>query len=153
MTLKNLLLPGCQEEMSMFQVADIEGKESEDLSYIQKKTNPTQRSRSKDSQGKTCHSCGGAWPHLHSDCPAKGKQCRNCKKLNHFAKVSCSKVMRPHIAQQSAAIRPVSTAENVDSDSDFDYCYTVETPSYPSKPHMNISVNGQIINFLIDTGS
>ena len=54
--------------------------------------------------------------------------------------------MRPHIAQQSAAIRPVSTAENVDSDSDFDYCYTVETTSYPSK-------HSQIINFLIDTGS
>ena len=125
MALKNLLLLGCQEEMSTFQAAAIEGKETEDISYFQKKTNQTQRSVSKDGQGKTCRNCGGAWPHRHSDCPAKGKQCRNCKKLNQFAKVCRSKVIRPQIAQQSAAIRPVSTAENVDSNSEFDFCYTV----------------------------
>ena len=153
MTLKNLLLLGRQEEMSTFQAAAIAGKETEDISYFQKKPNPTQRSGSRDSQGKTCRNCGGVWPHRHSDCPAKGKPCRNCKKLNHFAKVCRSKVIRSQTAPQSAAVRPVSTAENVDSDSDFDYCYTVETKGYTSKPHMDISVNGQMINFLIDTGS
>ena len=152
MTLRNLLLLGCQEEMSTFQAAAIEGKENEDISYFQKKANPTQRSGSKDGRGKTCRNCGGAWPHRHSDCPAKGKQCRNCKKLDHFAKVCRSKVICPQIAKQSAATRTAGTVENVDSDSDSDYCYTVETTSYPSKHHMNISVNGQIINFLIDTG-
>ena len=74
MTLKNLLLLGRQEEMSTFQAAAIEGKENKDISYFQKKTNPTQRSGSKDVQGKTCRNCGGAWTHRHSDCPAKGKQ-------------------------------------------------------------------------------
>ena len=153
MTLKTLLLLGRQEEMSTFQAAAIAGKETEDISYFQKKPNPTQCSGSRDSQGKTCCTCGGVWPHRHSDCPTKGKPCRNCKKLNHFAKVCRSKVIHSQTALQSAAVRPVSTAENVDSDSDFDYCYMVETKGYTSKPHMDISVNGQMINFLLDMGS
>ena len=58
MTLKNLLLLGCQEEMSMLQAA-IEGEGTEYIRYFQKKTNPTERSGSRDSQGKTCRNCGG----------------------------------------------------------------------------------------------
>ena len=44
MTLKKLLLLGRQEEVSTFQAAAIEGKESEDINCFQKKTNPTQGS-------------------------------------------------------------------------------------------------------------
>ena len=35
---------------------------------------------------KTCRNCWGAWPH-DGQCPANGKQCRKCRKPNHFARV------------------------------------------------------------------
>ena len=37
--------------------------------------------------GQQCRNCGLSWPHCDSPCPAKGQTCRNCKKLNHYARV------------------------------------------------------------------
>lgn len=36
-----------------------------------------------------CNNCGGEWPHNggQNNCPARGKTCRSCKKLHHFASV------------------------------------------------------------------
>ena len=37
---------------------------------------------------KKCFFCGGQFPHQggRSRCPARGKECKTCRKLNHFAK-------------------------------------------------------------------
>ena len=37
----------------------------------------------------TCYHCGETYPHKY-DCPAKGKECNTCGKLNHFAQVCLS---------------------------------------------------------------
>ena len=38
-----------------------------------------------------CRNCGLVWPHpAESPCPAKGKRCKKCGKLNHFARVCLS---------------------------------------------------------------
>jgi hypothetical protein len=34
-----------------------------------------------------CYNCGNSWPHVNAPCPARGKQCNNCNRLGHFAKV------------------------------------------------------------------
>ena len=38
--------------------------------------------------GKVCFSCGGTFPHVggRMKCPARGKKCLTCNKMNHFAK-------------------------------------------------------------------
>ena len=44
---------------------------------------------------KTCGHCGGIWPHDRSKpCPAKGKECQSCGRLNHFSRV-CRSNPRP----------------------------------------------------------
>ena len=35
---------------------------------------------------KTCYNCGGEYPHSFR-CPAEGRECNNCHKLGHFARV------------------------------------------------------------------
>ena len=35
-------------------------------------------------QSSTCGLCGGQWPHRNAPCPAQGKTCRKCGKMNHF---------------------------------------------------------------------
>ena len=43
---------------------------------------------------RKCFGCGEHWPHVEgkTSCPAYGKTCRKCMKLNHFQKVCHSKV-------------------------------------------------------------
>jgi len=54
------------------------------------------------SSGQTCRNCGGPYPHAggRESCPAFGKSCSFCSKLNHFAKVCRGR---------QAAHRPPST--------------------------------------------
>jgi len=42
-------------------------------------------------QGRTCKFCGGDYHKQLSLCPARGKQCKKCSKLNHFARVCMSR--------------------------------------------------------------
>ena len=43
-------------------------------------------------QDRKCFNCGGPFPHSRSKpCPARGKTCGNCSKINHFASVCKSK--------------------------------------------------------------
>ena len=154
MTLQQLLLLGCQDEMSRFQAADIEGKEAEDINFIHRRKGFTQRKTfHKSARAKQCNNCGGEWPHQDGPCPASGQTCRNCKKLNHFARMCRSKAKHGKTATPSASVRPLDITGNTSSDSESEYCYSLETKPKPSNPTMDICVNGQVVNFLIDTGS
>ncbi|XP_070532960.1 uncharacterized protein [Ptychodera flava] len=53
-------------------------------SELDKQKRGTSKNKSK------CYYCGGPYPHGDT-CPAKGKKCRFCGKLNHFAKACRSK--------------------------------------------------------------
>ena len=152
LTLQQLLLLGRQDEMSRFQAADIEGKETENVHYFQKKKSMNTRNASQASSRKTCNNCGGEWPHQNGTCPAKGQTCRKCNKLNHFARKCRSTEKHPTRAPQTKDVRPLDVTENNSSDSEME-CYALETKPKLSKPQINIRVNGHVINFLIDTGS
>ena len=52
------------------------------------------------SDTNSCHCCGG--PSSHASCPAKGKECRRCHKMNNFAHVCIS---RPKIRQINSFVR------------------------------------------------
>lgn len=58
----------------------------------------------------TCFRCGGKFPHINGDCPAMGKKCNSCGRMNHFAK-EC-KVKKPF-----KNVAAVANSENVSTDS------------------------------------
>lgn len=55
----------------------------------QRKPPNNRQSQFQDNQPKTCGRCG----QVHRfKCPAQGKECSKCKKLNHFAKMCKTKI-------------------------------------------------------------
>ena len=147
--LKDVLLAGRQEEVSKFQAATIEGRDSSapretEVSFVKNTRNPRNKSRK---NGKTCKKCGREWPHKNGECPAQGQTCRKCNKQNHFAAQCRSKST---ITGKSTQVRPLD-ANNSDSD-DSNYCYAVET-NRTKHPTVNLTMNGQKVKFTIDTGS
>lgn len=60
------------------------------LATIDQKRVPIANQPKGDSRNTTCGLCGGSYPH-QGNCPAQGKQCLNCGKMNHFSKVCGSK--------------------------------------------------------------
>ena len=147
--LSDLLLAGCQEEMSKFQVSHIKNKSQEHRQEVNFMRNRgKQRGNSSKKTAQTCRNCGGEWPHTKTACPAQGKTCRACGKLNHFAKQCHSKKRSDN---QGAPVKPLTVTSNSNSESEQDYCYTV---SHGEKKHpkVNIFVNGINMRFLVDTG-
>ncbi|KAJ1205375.1 hypothetical protein NDU88_000810 [Pleurodeles waltl] len=65
---------------------------------------------------KVCRWCGNLLPHP-AGCPARGKTCRACGKLNHFAKVCRS---TPKMPTTKKAVRAVTASPTTASDSDMD---------------------------------
>ena len=102
-----------------------------------------------------CFNCGGEYPHK-SVCPAKGKECRNCGKLNHFVKFCKSK-------QKKEEVSAVGGEEMMEQ-SENDYLFTVEEENQidgyvfqvgePERlPRRKIKIANTDISCLIDTGS
>ncbi len=106
---------------------------------------------------KTCKNCGGTYPHSGS-CPALGKTCNYCKKLNHFKRV-CLKLKRKepiNIVQQQA---PPYDLKGSDSSSEDEYCYGVRFDDNVIKavnkktPNTSVKLNNVTCQMTIDTGA
>ena len=90
------------------------GKPGESIHHIRAKGPTLQKPALKPapSQVNVCRQCGFLWPHTKGPCPAKGKSCNKCGKLNHFAKMCLSKphpiVLSKHQSypQQSSISKP-----------------------------------------------
>ena len=72
-----------------------EERRRKELKRQESKQTP-QGSTSNDA-GKECGNCGSK--HLEGHCPALGRRCNNCRKLNHFAEV-CRSGRNINIVQQ-----------------------------------------------------
>jgi len=83
--LKDMLLEGHMDEQSKFQAKDIESKDNS-VAFAQAISRSSRGNFPSKQTVLKCHNCGGAYLHT-GPCPAKGKQCRNCGKLNQFAGV------------------------------------------------------------------
>ena len=60
---------------------------------------------------QTCYYCG--YSSTHPACPARGQDCRNCNKMNHFARVCNSKLVRQICSTHSSVSRSKSSDESV----------------------------------------
>ena len=97
LTLKNILDHGRAREVADTQAMTMEKKhESEEVNVLReqimqmgidmKMQNRTRNQSQYQSNNRKCYNCGGSYPHL-GKCPADGKKCFSCNKLNHFSRV------------------------------------------------------------------
>ena len=142
--LKAMLLDGRRDEISKFQSAEIEGKEQ--MSKLSTKP-------------KSCQNCGGPTPHQNA-CPAQGKECHKCGKMNHFAKFCRGKPGKGRKSGQSRTQNFSRSGQHTQvkqlvpsqSDTDDEYLYPVRGNKNP-RPHATIKVLGHSFDILIDTGA
>ena len=119
---------------------------------------------------RKCYYCGLDYPHKNNtSCPAYGKECSFCHKMNHFAKVCKSSQNRdqnkfprqPRSSRQfnNSSINTVNrqhTNDESNSSSEDEYIYTVNTSSaVTSKDNLTAKLKINRTNFqaLIDTGA
>ncbi|XP_057292392.1 uncharacterized protein LOC130621057 [Hydractinia symbiolongicarpus] len=83
LTTRLLTLESTERASSEFQSPH---QSTSDVSAL--KSKPSSRPPTNNNNNKTCIGCGKPFhPKGRSTCPAYGKTCRNCNKLNHFANV------------------------------------------------------------------
>ncbi|VDI15600.1 Hypothetical predicted protein, partial [Mytilus galloprovincialis] len=99
-TLEGLISSARALELSEKQATEIEQSDKQSANAVRKgvgkrRNGPRFLQTQTDQNVKkktTCRNCGGDFPHANK-CPAFGKSCNSCKKLNHFASVCRSKRM------------------------------------------------------------
>ena len=160
--LADMLLAGRREETSTVQAAEIE-KKIDDKSVLAVKKKPRkQHSKTENNASerkgdspkiKSCFNCGGEYPHKNT-CPAKNKRCKNCGKMNHFARQCQSNrrqrnQVRPLLAQNN------TSSSDTDSSSELDtqYCYATTTKKETEQPTTKVKIQGSKIKMTVDTGS
>ena len=109
----------------------------------QRSATSTYKSRdSSDPSSKTvCSNCGSQHP--KKQCPAFGKQCRKCNKLNHFAKCCRSSKHKIEAVDNSpkSDLFVGAIDHNNRTELGADECYTT------------LNVEGHLVKFKVDTGS
>lgn len=113
---------------------------------------PAAQMRKSKTNDKTCTACGGNHD-KQTECPAKGKQCLKCKKLNHFAKVCRSKVYN----QKKTGHREVHTVQETTNDSDpelfIDIIAAGEDNEDSAFAEIQLGPNKVKLTFKLDTGA
>ena len=96
LTLDQLLSHGRAMETAEKQATHIEqtNEESHKMNRAQRQPNPRETNRP-----RKCFNCCNNYPHLDGICPAKGKACQLCQKMNHFT--LCCRSTHRHIKADS----------------------------------------------------
>ena len=125
------------------------------LRYLQKQSTFEPKKKT------NCGNCGGEFPHA-SKCPAVGKTCNFCRKMNPFAKVCRSKRGRQNTNNNARVNNlgnnesEIAYSDTPDSNSDDDYVFGLREATVnkvqKGQPKMTVKINNSNVNFLIYTG-
>eukprot|EP00914_Ancora_sagittata_P002246 GHVO01005012.1.p1 GENE.GHVO01005012.1~~GHVO01005012.1.p1 ORF type:complete len:423 (-),score=31.22 GHVO01005012.1:5-1273(-) len=101
----------------------------------------SQKQNGKDEEHAiTCRFCGMKHAKDRNACPAYGKECRSCKRLNHFAK--CCKTKPIHNVRNEN--------ESTQDETDLDVCYSLGRKKYV----VNIAFGQKtVVKCQVDTGA
>ena len=103
---------------------------------------PQARGGYKKDGGLTCYYC--RYSSTQSTSPARGQECRNCHKTNHFARVCNSKPIRQICFTHPSVSPSTSSDESV-----FIIIHLTSTKT----PKVTALVNDPLITFVLDTGA
>ena len=166
-TLNDFIAAARAQELSESRAAEIESntpyvpartQAEASANSIRHKKPPQQKHYNNDNQSKRpavrqCRFCGGRFPH-DGKCPAFGKECRSCGKMNHFSKVCRSKgtFSKP---KQHVAKRITEEEYKNDSGSESDESvFCLPSVSKNSKtPVVMTHILDKKVSFLIDSGA
>ncbi|CAB3983492.1 Transposon Tf2-6 poly [Paramuricea clavata] len=103
-----------------------------------------------------CRNCGNEFKQGHKDvCPAKGKTCRACGKLNHFARVCRSRKNPPKDSKKDSresvrVAQQQTQKQSPPNSSDDEYTFDVSSSKITN---IQIQINGTHIAVTIDSGA
>ncbi|CAB3986500.1 Transposon Tf2-9 poly [Paramuricea clavata] len=103
-----------------------------------------------------CRNCGNEFKQGHKDvCPAKGKTCRACGKLNHFARVCRSRKNPPKDSKKDSresvrVAQQQTQKQSPPNSSDDEYTFAVSSSKITN---IQIQINGTPIAVTIDSGA
>ena len=106
---------------------------------------------------KSCYGCGNTG-HIHNDdcCPAKGKICDFCHKLNHFSSVCLTKLKQGEYSRKPTHNENVNLV-NVSTPQpnncvDVSYVFNCKNSSDILQP-ISVSIDGTPVRMIIDSGA
>ena len=114
---------------------------------------------------KQCYHCGGTYPHK-TECPARGKKCISCGKLNHFASVCLSAKSKDnrgsHVKAPKRSFHKKQkpkqghantvNADDPHTDDEPDYTFVISS-NRSKQPRVTVSISNTEVPSLIDTGA
>ena len=109
--------------------------------------NNKQTNKRTNSNNKTYNFCGNQW-HKQGlkDCPARGKTCTKCAKMNHFRTVCMSSHVQ-NITHEN------NTNSNSNDEEDADYTWHINTKPRKFSPHFNIDIGNSSVSMMADSGA
>ena len=144
----------------------MKNKRSDGKSKAPKQNQSQPRGSQQQRQNKSsrrCGNCGGPWPHPEGreSCPAFGRECNSCHKMNHYASLCRSSATNQHkepsksgkTQWRSKGNHVKHVAEKDDSSDEEGYVFMAQGAG--SLPHFDVMVGAskQKINFLADSGA
>ena len=100
-----------------------------------------QQHQQRQQQPRNCRNCGSV--HQPRSCPAYGKTCNKCHKLNHYARLCRSKT----------SDHPIHTIEQSEDDQQDYYISEITDQCANNEATVNALVNGQLLPMKVDTGA
>ena len=155
-------------EMADDQAAEIETEQSNAIRHRSVTKTHYPKPQSETDHSSKCGLCGGSYPHKYQ-CPAKGKRCLVCDKLNHFAKMcrnrsapTKTQVPKKGYRQTKQRARAVTTGKitsrnDESDDSEEQYTYHVSSvsnsPVISDEPMFDVTIGNTSICVMADSGA
>ena len=144
------------QELSDKQVKRIELEQQSKGNITEEELNRISLGRQNNSTGvkKEYYFCGGTFPHLggKKKCPAWGKKCTTCGKMNHFAKCCMHKGKVNKGIVKTVRQEVLSDSSDVESLCGIEEVGAVESKQN-SRPVRSIKIENCEVQVLIDTGA
>ncbi|XP_062585044.1 uncharacterized protein K02A2.6-like [Saccostrea cucullata] len=123
-----------------------------------KKWSTSERQQKTQNHPVMCRNCGGEFPHKQKPCPAKGKKCNSCHKLNHFAKVCRSQRFRKsnperRVYEVQDFEEHKHCTDEPSSDEEYTYSIQEQVRSVRKTPMTSLKINKRHCKLMIDTGA
>ena len=176
LNLENLLKVARAMETADEQTTEMEKQQTSAVGYGRNKATDVQQKENSRGLPKSglrntrCGLCGGNYPH-QGICPAQGKKCLNCGKMNHFSKVCRGKpnnrsksfhLKKPSKGKhhaRSADIEESRSSEmtspaGVDSDNSEEYTFNIGPQGHQAgKPSFQVTIMNTPIRIMADSGA